>query len=53
MNTYVIVVGNPIDGINLIGPFTDVDEPNEYAERHVRDEWWVVEVRQPEKEAED
>lgn len=46
---YIIVIGNPIDGLRFIGPFTDGDPgtPNEYAERHVHDEWWVVEIEAP------
>lgn len=47
---YVILHGNPVDGINIIGPFTDGEAANGYADDNLNGagEWWVVEVEPPE-----
>ncbi len=45
----VIVVGDPFDGMWILGPFDDDHEdPCLYAERHVDwGNWWVVPVQTP------
>jgi len=42
-----IVCGNPIDGLELIGPFDDFEAATEYAEREIDDDWWVTELYLP------
>lgn len=44
---FVIVAGNVIDGVNLIGPFEDSDEANLYGDAHVRPEWVVATLEAP------
>ena len=47
---YIIIVGNVIDGVELYGPFADVEEAQEYAEsdRQIRhDEWHIVHLIAP------
>lgn len=43
---FVVAVGNPFDGIELIGPFESADEANEYADQSFggKDTWWVMKV---------
>jgi hypothetical protein len=40
----VIVYGNVVDGIKLVGPFDDAEEACDYAEdcRTIRDAGWVI-----------
>jgi hypothetical protein len=47
---YVILHGNPIDGLSLVGPFDDGEIASEYAEANLNGagEWWIVEVEKPE-----
>jgi hypothetical protein len=49
---YVLITGNPVDGISLIGPFTDSEEAIEYAEVHINGpgEWWLAEVEAPQEQ---
>jgi hypothetical protein len=44
--SYVILTGNIIDGMNIVGPFETHDDADEYASRYV-DEWWIVELSAP------
>ena len=45
---FVILVGNPIDGMEIVGPFTDGDEANEYADFFMDGyDWWVVGLKEP------
>lgn len=49
---YVILCGNPVDGLSVYGPFHTSEEANEWADRELRnaDSWWVtdlVQLRQP------
>lgn len=41
MNQFVIIIGNPIDGITIHGPFDDIEEAHEWAEEN-SDEWWCA-----------
>lgn len=46
----VLATGNPFDGINLIGPFRNVETANEYAdEQHIggSDDWWALGLELP------
>lgn len=45
---FVIVTGNPIDGVALHGPFDDGNEATEWAEVKLRTEWWNVGLHKPE-----
>ena len=45
---YVLVVGNPFDGLELYGPFRTPPEAHEFAENWFLDEdWQVVPVASP------
>lgn len=44
---YVIAVGNPFDGLWLIGPFASGEEALEYAEDITHSEWSLVALEQP------
>lgn len=45
---FVILVGNPIDGMGLYGPFNDAGKANDYADANFKNEtWWVVPVAKP------
>jgi len=50
--SYVILIGNPVDGLEFIGPFDDGNEATEYAEVkvHRNKEWWLAEMEAPEEE---
>ena len=46
---YIIVVGNPIDGTNMFGPFNTSEDALWYGENNYVDEdWWMVELITPE-----
>lgn len=46
--TYVLVVGNVIDGFRLIGPFTGPDDASDYASDHFPDVHWdVISLEKP------
>ncbi len=44
---FVIVAGNVIDGVALIGPFDDGEEANFYGDMHVQAEWVVATLEAP------
>lgn len=49
---YIIIIGNPIDGISaLIGPFDSNEKAFEYAEIHLNNEtWYITPLESPEKD---
>jgi hypothetical protein len=49
LDQYVVVVGNPIDGIMIYGyPFITGEEASEWAELHIRTEpYWVTRLVSP------
>lgn len=48
-DSYVAVVGDPIDGISLIGPFASPDDVRSYCESERNDRaWWCVPMVRPE-----
>jgi len=50
INNIVIVSGDCIDGINIIGPFLDFEFAIEYAEKELNNNpWWATEVIDPNK----
>ena len=44
---YVLIVGNPIDGIHLLGPFVNHDAANKYGYEVLAEEWWITQVHSP------
>ena len=47
---FVILYGNPVDGMSIIGPFPTSEDANGHAEDTLNGngEWWVVELESPE-----
>jgi hypothetical protein len=45
---YVVVVGNPFDGMAIHGPFDEIEDANQYGEYTNEDYWWVLELVTPE-----
>lgn len=44
----VVIMGNPVDGLEFIGPFWTTVEANEYADFNSDDrEWWVAKLQRP------
>jgi hypothetical protein len=40
---YAIVIGNPMDGFTIHGPFPSAEDADEYAETKLRgEEWWLT-----------
>lgn len=41
---HVVIIGNPIDGFSIIGPFDHAPEAIDWAERRAvtADSWWVA-----------
>lgn len=49
-DSFVIVNGNPIDGLDFIGPFSDGELANEYVESDQdlrNNDWWVARLNVP------
>ena len=43
MESFILVYGNPIDGLSFVGPFADAEDANNYGDiHHGHDDWWVV-----------
>lgn len=44
LSQFVLVVGNPVDGLSFYGPFEHVDEATAYAQDNqaIRGQTWVV-----------
>lgn len=50
---FVLIFGNPIDGLELIGPFDDSAAAIDYAENRVDPcgmDWWIAQLNAPIKE---
>jgi hypothetical protein len=41
---YLVIAGNPIDGISIHGLFADPDTATQWAEKEITDDFWVVEI---------
>jgi hypothetical protein len=37
-----LIVGNPVDGIRIVGPFDDSDDAIAFAEASLKHEQWLV-----------
>ncbi|WP_028492722.1 hypothetical protein [Thioalkalivibrio sp. ALE19] len=44
--TFIVITGNPVDGLVHIGPFGNGEEANDYAD-NLDDEWWVAKIEEP------
>lgn len=45
---YVVLVGNPLDGTSVYGPFNDANDAGDWAGDEMRNEtWWTVSVLAP------
>ncbi len=44
---FVILAGNPVDGMTVYGPFDDAEDANDYAENNFDGDWWVTKVEKP------
>lgn len=45
---HVVVSGDPIQGIEVVGPFDDREDAIKYAETNMRGEsWWTTEMTAP------
>lgn len=44
---HVLAIGNPFDGMSVLGPFEDSEQASAYAEQYRLDEWWTIEVDEP------
>jgi hypothetical protein len=41
---YVVIAGNPIDGIRIHGMFDDPDSATQWAVKEITEDFWVVEI---------
>lgn len=44
---YVVLVGNPIDGMGVFGPFDSVEKAIEWANSNTEDTWFVTQLHDP------
>lgn len=44
----VLIVGSVVDGVSVVGPFTDIEEASAYAEREGERDWSVARLWLPE-----
>lgn len=49
MANTLLIVGNPVDGFQYIGPFADAGDATSYAEEHCHADWWVAEMQSMER----
>ena len=49
MDNLILVIGNIVDGIEFIGPFTDGEDASEWAENNLKVEWVIGVLNSPEK----
>ena len=47
---FIIIIGDPHDGFEHIGPFETVDDASTYAEARYKCAWWIAALIVPEKE---
>jgi hypothetical protein len=43
---YILIYGNPVDGLKFEGPFDTFDDAEEEASWH-NDTWWIVDLIEP------
>lgn len=44
---FVLVVGNPFDGLEIVGPFEGAEDAYSHVGEVAADEWYVIEVHPP------
>ena len=44
---YLIIIGNPVQGFDIFGPFDDVDQAITWGEDLVQGDWWLTELVSP------
>ncbi len=45
---FLLVVGDPVDGFDYVGPFDSSEQAQEWAQEFTDgDSWWVVELQSP------
>lgn len=45
----IIIKGNPVDGLEYIGPFPDLTTAGEYADKIGNSDWWITRLTAPEE----
>jgi hypothetical protein len=45
-NKYIILYGNPVDGLSFEGPFDSFDDAEAHTLEHDND-WWIVDLIEP------
>lgn len=47
---WVVVYGNPFEGMRIVGPFKRYSDAEEYADvENPADDWWITELQEPEE----
>jgi hypothetical protein len=46
---YILIFGNPVDGLEHVGPFDDAAAAGDYAEDSLSaaEDWWIVLLQAP------
>ena len=44
---YVVLVGNVFDGMKVVGPFPNIDEANDWADRNAEMDWLTARINLP------
>lgn len=44
---YVVIVGNIFDGMNVVGPFLNIDEAIEWGDRNGEMDWYTARITPP------
>ncbi len=49
MGMHIVIIGNPIDGFSIIGPFSTFDEAVEWASTDLasNEPWWAMKLESP------
>lgn len=53
MEQWVVVLGNPVDGFNFVGPFADFEAASDRADAEDNSDWWITKLIPPEEGDED
>ena len=49
MGLHVVIFGNPIDGMSIIGPFNHAPEAVDWADENADGTWWVAPLHHQEE----
>ena len=49
MGMHIVIIGNPIDGFSIVGPFATFDEAVEWASTDLvtNEPWWATKLESP------